>query len=222
MVEPNIKNMEIKRIKSIGENQQEIIKDILTLYNNGETIDLDCTYSKGVFYKNGIVAEPKFKSDLEPINETIIKADSTALPFDDNSMKCIMFDPPFIIIGTTYKDSKEGSCIMAKRFTGYDNFDSLKKHYKGTIKEAYRLLKNDGILIFKLQNTISSGKQHFTQYYVIKEALEAGFYPKDEFVLEAKSKLTSFGGRWKNQIHALKYHSYFLVFQKKKCPVNYN
>ena len=44
--------------------------------------------------------------------------------------------------------------------------------------------------------------------------MELGFYPVDEFVLQAKSKITSFGGRWKTQKHAMKMHSYFLVFKK--------
>jgi hypothetical protein len=47
------------------------------------------------------------------------------------------------------------------------------------------------------------------------------FYPKDMFVLLAKMRINSFGGRWTRQIHARKYHSYFWVFQKTKPKVNY-
>jgi hypothetical protein len=213
--------MEEEYIKSISYNQQEIINNILLLYNNSQPIDLDCTYSKGVFYKSNIVQEPIYKSDLYSINDSTIKANSVYLPFKANTLKCIIFDPPFIICGKTYKENKDGSSIIAKRFMGYENFEQLKDHYKRTIQETYRILKKGGILIFKLQNTISSSKQHFTHYYVTKEAIKSGFYPKDEFILLSKSKITSFGGRWKNQIHALKYHSYFLVFKKEKCKVNY-
>jgi len=73
----------------------------------------------------------------------------------------------------------------------------------------------------KLQNTVSSGKQHLTHFFTISEALSAGFYPKDEFVLESRGKITSFGGRWKTQKHAMKYHSYFLVFEKSKTKIDY-
>lgn len=208
-------------IRSINYKQEEIINNILQLHNNGDDIDLDCTYSKGVFYKDGQINEPKYKSDLEPINDDIIKADSSNLPFEDNSMKCIIFDPPFIISGKTYKKSKEGSCKIAKRFSGYENYNQLKNHYYNTLKETYRLLNNNGILIMKLQNTVSSGKQHFTHYFTLKSALEIGYYPKDEFILLSKSKMTSFGGRWKTQKHAMKYHSFFLVFQKRNNNVDY-
>ncbi len=39
-------------------------------------------------------------------------------------------------------------------------------------------------------------------------------------MLHNKSKMTSFGGRWKTQQHAMKHHSYFLVL--KKCNININ
>ena len=45
-------------------------------------------------------------------------------------------------------------------------------------------------------------------------AIKLGLYHKDLFVLLAKSRLI--GGNHKNQFHARKFHSYFLVFQKIK------
>lgn len=211
----------MKIIRSINNNQQEIINDILQLHNDGNPIDIDLTYSKGIFYKKGIVTEPKYKLDKYPQTDDTIEADSSNIPFPDNSFKCIIFDPPFVIAGKTYNKSKIGSDIISKRFSCYFSFDELKKHYYETLKEAYRTLDKNGILIFKLQNTISSGKQYMSHYFTIKSAVEVGFYVKDEFILESKSKITSFGGRWKSQKHAMKYHSYFLVFQKTSKKINY-
>jgi hypothetical protein len=53
-------------------------------------------------------------------------------------------------------------------------------------------------------------------------ALELGFYPKDLFILTAKMRINSFGGRWNKQEHARKYHSYFWVFEKIKPKVKYD
>ena len=132
-----------------------------------------------------------------------------------------MFDPPFVIAGKTYKDNGEGSSKIAKRFSAYENYDELMKHYERTLKEAYRLLKDDGILIVKCQNTVSGGKQYFSHFFLMSAAIQLAFYPKDEFVLVNKSKMTSFGGRWSKQEHAMKHHSYFLVFKKKKVNLKY-
>lgn len=208
-------------IQSVGNSQQEIINNILQLHNNGNQIDLDCTYSKGVFYKNEIVKEPIFKSDLEPQLNDVIQANSENLPFNNEQFKCIIYDPPFVISGKTYKDSDENSCKISKRFSCYHSWQELKDNYTKTLIELNRILQKNGIIIVKCQNTISGGKQHWTHYMLIKHALEIGLSLKDEFILHNKSKMTSFGGRWKTQQHAMKHHSYFLVFKKEQNKISY-
>lgn len=206
-------------ITSISFSNDEIIKNIMSL-NEIDRFDLDCTYSKGVFWKN--LPQPRFKSDLIPKRKDIIKASSDDLPFDNEKFESIMFDPPFVIAGENYKDVKEGSSIIAKRFEGYKNFKDLKQHYYGTLKEAFRILKKNGILVLKCQDVVSSGKNHFTHCMVMQMAIEIGFYPKDMFVLMAKNRINSFNGeKWKKQYHARKHHSYFWVFKKTECKVKY-
>jgi len=226
--------MSREKINSLNteDRQEEIINHILKLHNKNEPLDMDVTYSKGVFYKNGKVEDPKLKFDLKPVTDDTVQASSNNLPLEDSSIQATMFDPPFIISGKLKADSKEGSNIIAKRFSSYENYDQLKEHYSTTLKELYRVTKDKGIVIIKCQNTISSGKQHFTHFFVLQEAMKYGFYPKDEFILASKSKITSFGkvnketgklegGRWKNQLHAMKTHSFFLVLEKRKPRVDY-
>lgn len=215
----------METIKSVNTSQEQIISDILKLHSKDGWVDLDPTYSKGQFYKSGLVPQPLIKSDLEPQTEDTIQSNSDNLSFLENeSINTIMFDPPFVIVGRglTHKTNKEGSSKIAKRFGGYGNFEDLKKHYYNSLKEFYRVLKPNGIVVFKFQNTVSGGKQHFTHYFVLKSALELGFYPKDEFVLHNKSKLTSFGGRWKTQRHTMKHHSFFVVLEKSNKKVSYD
>jgi hypothetical protein len=218
-----MENEEISKvdvIKSIYYTNDEVIRAIMTLHDL-ERFDLDCTYSKGVFWKN--IPQPTNKSDLCPQHKDVIKANSEELPFPDNSMKSIMYDPPFVISGQSYKTNKEGSSIIAKRFEGYKNFEELKSNYKNTLKELYRVCEDGGLVVFKTQDTVSGGKNHLTHFTVIQMALELGFHPKDLFILLSKGRLTAFNGtKWKKQYHARKYHSYFLVFEKTKPKVNYN
>ena len=54
-----------KIIKTISYEQTEIINDIMKLYCQ-DGFDLDPTYSKGNFYKNGI-PEPRLKFDINPL-----------------------------------------------------------------------------------------------------------------------------------------------------------
>lgn len=209
-------------VKSVENKQELIIRNILDLHSVNGKIDLDLTYSKGQFYKSGLVEQPYIKQDLYPQTYDTIKCSSEHTSHLDSTMNTIMFDPPFVISGTTYKNNKDGSSKIAKRFGAYETWEQLKTHYYNTLKECYRLLAVDGIVIFKLQNTVSGGKQHWTHYFTVKSAMDLGFSMKDEFILHNKSKMTSFGGRWKTQQHAMKHHSYFLVFKKCNNRVNYN
>lgn len=205
-------------VRSVYNTNYEAIKNIMALYDIKQ-FDLDCTYSKGLFWKN--LPQPKIKSDLIPVYDDVIEADSEHLPFDDNSMRSIMYDPPFVISGKMYKENKEGSSVIAKRFEGYTTYEKLTTNYFNSLLELYRICEKDGLVIMKCQDTVSGGKNHFTHAMVMSMAMKIGFYPKDLFILLAKMRINSFGGRWNKQEHARKYHSYFWVFEKTKPKVKY-
>ena len=133
-----------------------------------------------------------------------------------------MYDPPFIIAGATYKTAKEGSSLMPKRFEIYTSYNDLKSNYYNTLKELYRICDKGGFVVMKCQDTVTGGKQYFTHVMIMNMAMSIGFYPKDMVVLFNKVRMNSFGTKWKKQEHARKYHSYFWVFEKKKCRVNYD
>ena len=195
-------------ISTIGFDQHQMISDICNLHLNG-CIELDPTYSKGVFYKNGKVPQPVYKFDLYPQTADTKKASAESLPFLPNSLNSIMFDPPFVV-GYT-KEKPTG--IIGERFHGFRYIKDLWNWYDACLKEHYRILKKGGKLVFKCQDTVSSGKQWLSHVHIINEAEKLGFYTKDLFVLLAKSRLI--GHNHSNQQHARKFHSYFLVFEKK-------
>jgi len=188
-----------------------------------ERFDLDCTYSKGSFWKD--LPQPTHKTDLLPHFDYVIEANSEDLPFEDNSMRNIMYDPPFVIVGpgNKYKTNKSGSSIIAKRFEGYSNYGDLTTNYYNTLKELYRLCVEGGFVVMKCQDTVSGGKNHFTHVMVMNMAQSLGFYPRDMFVLTSNVRVNAFNGtKWKKQHHARKYHSYFWVFEKRKPRVPYS
>lgn len=207
-------------IKSINYNQTDIINNIINLHLKNKEIDCDPTYSKGVFYKKNNIKPPKLKFDLYPQIEGVEKCDSINLPLIDNSLNSIMFDPPFVISkGPSLKNSKKGSNIISNRFSSFETVDKLWNYYKYSLKEFYRILDDGGVLIFKCQDTVSGGKNYFSHIFIMNEAVKLGYYPKDLFVLLAKSRLIS--GNMKNQKHARKFHSYFWVFEKRKVNIPY-
>ncbi len=205
-------------IKSISFDEQEIIKNIIKLHCK-YPIELDPTYSKGNFYKNGIES-PKFKFDIKPQTEDTEYGNAEDLPINNNTIHTIMFDPPFL--ATTGKSLNEhnSSNKINKRFGVFPNEEELHSFYIRAMIEFYRILKKNGILIFKCQDKISSGTQYLSHNFIINQAERVGFYCKDIFILLAKNRIVA-DWQAKNQKHARKYHSYFLVLQKSDKEVNY-
>lgn len=201
-----------KVISSINYDEQELIRDILHLHANGNYIDVDPCYSVGNFYKDGL-PKPKYKFDKFPQTKDTIQAESSNLPLEDNSVNVVMFDPPFIL-----GDADREQDIIGKRFTRFKTWDDLRCMYSNSLVEFYRILRHKGILIFKCQDTVSGGVNHFTHNWAMTQAVSVGFYPKDLFVLLSKNRLTD--GR--KQQHARKFHSYYWVFKKETNKVNYD
>ena len=206
-------------IKSISYDQSEIIKDILKLHVPNGRIDCDPTYSIGAFYNGTGIEPPVLKFDISPQADGVIEADARCLPLENESVSCVMFDPPFLATKGKLLMEKRGNKINL-RFGVYPDEQSLHQFYADAIVEIYRILKSNGILIFKCQDKVSGGKQYMSHVFVMNKAVETGFYPKDLFVLLAKSRLIA-DWQVRNQKTARKFHSYFEVFQKSSVKISY-
>ena len=202
-------------VKSINYSQTDIIKDIINLYIPSGEIDVDVTYSKGNFYKE--IKKPKYCYDLEPQVDDVIKADYRDLPLKDNSVKSLMFDPPFLATTGQSLKKEEGN-IINKRFSVYNSEKELFQMYYDALNEFHRVLDEDGILIVKCQDKISSSKQYMSHTYIQNMAEEIGFYVEDLFILCTKTRLVA-DWQARNQKHSRKFHSYFYVLRKTKKQV---
>ena len=207
-------------VKSISYDQSEIIKWILELHVPQHYIDCDPTYSKGNFYNNTGIAHPKYRYDILPQCEGVEYGDSRNLPLASESINCMMFDPPFLATTGKSLSTDDDSNKINKRFGVYPSEKELHQFYIDSLKESYRVLTENGILIFKCQDKISGGKQYMSHVFIMNEAVKIGFYPKDLFILLAKNRLIA-DWQAKNQKNARKYHSYFWVFEKCNKSIEY-
>ncbi len=200
-------------VKSISFNQDEIIGNIIKMYIPGG-IECDPTYSKGNFYK--VLPKPQHKFDLNIQADGVIQCDCRSLPLPDSSVGSVMFDPPFIV----GNNSGAKKARMIDRFGAYKNIKDLWDMYRDSLKEFYRILSPGGVLVFKCQDLSKYGRQYFSEFMVMKMAIACGYYPKDKFILLAKTRMVPPGLR-ESQVHARKHHSYFLVFIKQRSLVDY-
>lgn len=196
-----------KHYKSVFDNEQELLQALIDIHLGGNDIEADPMYFKGNFYKNGI-NPPKYKFDITPQTNDTIQGDARHLPLDDNSLNSMILDPPFLfgIHGKT-KDY-----YSSKTHTIFKDYDELYACYFDIIIEAKRVLKNNGILIFKCQDYTDS-KTTMTHVDVYQMAFIKGFYAKDLAILVKPNKI--YNGNT-TQRHLRKIHTYFWVLQNKK------
>lgn len=195
-----------KTISSISFSQEEILSDIYNLYlPNG--LHADCTYSVGNFYKR--LSKPELKFDIDPKLPGVVKSDSSCLPLEDKSIHSLMFDPPFIASWNV--NSKD--YLMTTRFSNIKGMSNLRAMYSDSLKEFGRVIKSQGILIVKCQDTVYAGTQYFNHIYIHDEALKFGFDAVDLFILLSRNRFEGNG----TQRSARKFHSYFWVFKKVRC-----
>ena len=206
-------------VKSISYSQAEILQNILDLYVPSRKIDCDPTFSKGGFYQGTGIQKPQYRFDISPI-AGVVYADCRSLPLRSDTLNCIVFDPPFLATTGQSLASAGNNNVINKRFGVYPSEKELHQLYVSSLLEFHRILKENGILIFKCQDKVSSGKQYMSHVFIMNEAVKAGFYPKDLFILLARNRIMA---HWqeKNQKHARKFHCYFWVFQKCKKKISY-
>lgn len=193
------------RYLSVFKSDSEILTAIDDIFLKNNWYDLDCTYSKGVFYYD--IKQPRLKSDLEPLFEDVIKSDCTKLDFvEDNSLNSIVFDPPFLFRN---RKSVNNDKISA-RFTCFKNYEELQDMYKKSMNCIYNKLKKGGYLCFKCQD-MTDGKFYCTHNFIINYAENIGFILKDIIIKKSKTKLQR---EAKQQNCVAKIHSYWLIFKK--------
>ena len=213
-------------IKNINTDQHRILADIMHLYNNDEGFELDPTYSKGNFYgdfkwvnedgekETYTIPQPKYKMDVYPLSEDVQKLEIMGeFPLEDESVKSVNIDLPFVIsVGPSMGNGNKNSNITSNRFSAFYPVSNLVETYYHFLKEAYRVLKADGILVWKCQRTITGGKTLNSPEMSWLFAESLGFDCVDAFYLEGKTRLIS--GKVKHQEHSRSYVSVFYVFKK--------
>jgi hypothetical protein len=203
-------------ITSIVHNDTEAIENILKLHAKNKRIDLDPTYSKGNFYKN--IQKPRFCFDINPQVPGIMKADVRKFPLKDSSVELIIFDPPFLSTTGPSLLKQNSSNKINKRFGVYPNETELFSMYRDALRELNRVCRPKGLLIFKCQDKVSSGKQYFSHCEIYNWAEERGWEAVDLFVLLAKNRIVA-DWQKKNQKNARKFHCFYWVFRSTKWKI---
>lgn len=194
----------------LGTND-EVFPQLLSLYVEPGSTVADVTYGKGVFWRR--VPDGAYNLLATDIATGI---DCRNLPYDDGSIDCVVFDPPYMHTpgGTAH--------LNHQNFEGYyrnNDASSAKKYHDAVLdiyftasRETWRVLRDGGIYVVKCQDEVCANRQRLTHVEIINELEANGFVAEDLFVIIRAGKPGV--SRLLNQAHARKNHSYFIVFIK--------
>ena len=223
----------------------QVFADVAALHLPLGACVADVTYGKGVFWQqipkgnyelSFSDLDAKIALDARHEVEVRTGVDARALPFEDESLGALVFDPPYMeglfrpqtqhLAGSgthsAFRAHYSNGAVTSQQ--GEDGEALPKWHeavldlYLKSAREAWRVLKAKGIYIVKCQDEVSANKQRLTHVELISACESLGFYTKDLFVVVRANRPTI--SRLKTQVHARKNHSYFLVFQKTKTSVS--
>lgn len=219
-----------------GTNDQ-VFPYIFQLYIPKGARIADVTYGRGVFWKNiDITGYDFFPSDIKTQNiPPICKGglDSRKLPYNDEFFDAIIFDPPYMHtpggtahnghqnFETYYANNAEQNPDVIRQIWKETNGNPPKYHeavldlYYRSGREAWRVLKEDGIYIVKCQDEVCTCKQRLTHIEITIEFEKYGFIVEDLFVVMSRNK-PGVSRLKTRQYHARKNHSYFMVYRKSQ------
>lgn len=175
---------------------------------------LDATVNSGRFWRGS--KRRVTGMDIERRYKPAIVGNNTAMPFRDGAFDAVVYDPPHIPnqgkdkqkdfnmrFGLVLKSSKEHQYAFTHTFPPF-------------VEEAYRVLKNEGILFCKITDYVHNHRYQWAHVEFIAAARAVGFRACDCIIKTRKGPIID--PKWKEAHHTRRQHCYWLIFRKsKKC-----
>lgn len=193
----------------------ELLERMLDFYPRGKPrLILDATVNGGRFWRGS--KRPVIGIDIEPNHKPAIMADNAAMPFRTGEFEVVVYDPPHI--PNQGKDRQKdfntrfGLILRSSKQNNY----TLTHTFPPFLKEAYRVLKPEGLLFAKITDYVHHHRYQWAHIELINAAKAVGFLPCDCIVKIRKGPIID--PKWKTAHHTRRQHCYWLVFRKsKKC-----
>jgi SAM-dependent methyltransferase len=175
---------------------------------------LDATVNGGRFWRG--TKRKVVGLDIAAGHRPSVVGDNTQMPFADRRFDVVVYDPPHV--PNQGKDDQKDFTVRfglgerSPKEHGY-NFSYL---YPAFVREAYRVLKLDGILLCKITDYIHNHRYQWAHVDFVQAAAASGFCPCDCIIKVRKGPIID--PKWKTAHHSRRQHCYWLVFRKSdKC-----
>ena len=174
-------------ISAYSDGNDRTFPRILSLYVAPGSIIADVTFGKGVFWRQ--IPLDQFELLATDIQDGV---DCRDLPYKNETIDCVVLDPPYMHTPGGTAHEAHSPFEEHYRNNGSGNRTKSKYHdavldlYQDAGREAYRVLRDRGVLIVKCQDEVCSNRQRFTHVEIMQMYDELGFVAEDLFVVMRK------------------------------------
>jgi len=195
------------------ESDAELLSRMLDFYPHQRPQRiLDATVNTGRFWEGSTL--PVVGLDIEAKHRPTVVADNAHMPFRDGCLDVVVYDPPHVPNQGADRgkdfNTRFGLVLKSSARNGY-NFSHL---FPPFVREAYRVLKPEGILLAKITDYVHGHRFQWAHLEFIRAATAVGFCACDCIVKTRKGPIVD--PRWKTAHHARRRHCYWLVFRKSQ------
>ena len=194
-----------------GEEDSALIEELLTFFPRRRPRRiLDATVNGGRFWRSS--KREVVGIDIESSHRPSIVADNAAMPFGASSFDVVVYDPPHVP-----NQGRDRSKDFNARFglggrSPKEHGYSFAHTYPPFLKEAWRVLRNEGLLLCKIADYVHNHRYQWAHVDLIIAARDTGFVACDCIVKVRKGPIID--PKWKQAHHTRRQHCYWLVFRK--------
>ena len=194
-----------------GEEDAELLERLLSFYPRKppERI-LDATVNGGRFWRG--TRRKVIGLDIDPRHQPAVCGDNAVMPFRSGCFEVVVYDPPHIP-----NQGRDRSKDFNTRFGLGDR--STKEHaysfahtYPAFMAEAYRVLKDEGVLFCKIADYVHNHRYQWAHIELIHAGQKTGFTACDCIIKVRKGPIID--PKWKVAHHTRREHCYWIIFRK--------
>jgi SAM-dependent methyltransferase len=194
-----------------GEEDAELLERLLCLYPRScPKLILDATVNGGRFWRGS--SRPVIGLDIDWQHRPGVCGDNTMLPFASDTFDVVVYYPPHIPNQGRDRskdfNTRFGLGARAAKEHGY-NFSHT---YPAFMAEAWRVLKQEGILFSKIADYVHNHRYHWAHVELLRAAQQRGFTACDCIIKVRKGPIID--PKWKVAHHTRRQHCYWIVFRK--------